>query len=54
VVLKHLTAKSDNGRWNFKLPEYKKPEIKKYALALWVNKDNDLSPLQATGGWLEP
>jgi len=43
---------STNGRWSAALPVPKGPRVARYGVALWINRPEDLSPLQAIGGWL--
>ena len=55
LVLNHqklFTTNQANNKWNFELPKTSRPEVKKLALALWVNNKKDLLVLQATGFWL--
>lgn len=52
VLLTHLTQASSNNTWKVELPEQVKPQAEKYGLAIWINQGKDLTPLQATGGWL--
>lgn len=52
VVLAHSQIESTNGRWQTQLPDFQNPAQYRLALAVWVNRLTDLTPLQATGGWL--
>ena len=52
VVLNHLKLASKNGSWSFELPARNHKEIKRYAVALWVNEKGNLKPIQAVGDWL--
>jgi len=53
VVLDHKKYHSENGRWQVTLPLLADDgEATRYGLALWVNRPGELTPLQATGGWL--
>jgi len=54
VVLQQFSAKShDNtNTWQLELSKPDGPAAKRYGLAIWVSEGKDLTPLQATGGWL--
>ena len=52
VLLTHLKHASVNNSWEIELPKEVKPSTSKYGIAIWVNEGIDLTPLQATGGWL--
>ena len=52
VILTHLKHASVNNSWEVKLPDEVTPTTSKYGIAIWVNQGTDLTPLQATGGWL--
>jgi len=52
VLLSHTKYSSSNQSWEVNLPEEVMPKAEKYALAIWVSQNNDLKPLQTTGGWL--
>jgi len=52
VVLYHKKHASSDGKWEVSLKDVEFNGIKKLAIALWVHPENDLVPLQATGGWL--
>ena len=53
IVLSHQTGLSNNGEWQATLTTPKDVEASRYALAIWVNKPDKLTPLQATGGWIK-
>ncbi len=53
VSLVQVTKPSANGRWQLRLPEYKRQEVARYGLAVWVSAADQPVPLQATGGWLQ-
>ena len=53
VVLVHKTYPSITNQWAFSLPKIKPHEFNRFALALWVNRQDTLKPLQAVGGWLD-
>ena len=52
VILSHLQHAGSNNTWEIELPKRIIPMAKKYGLAIWINQGSDLTPLQATGGWL--
>ncbi len=52
VLLTHLKSTSTDSSWQLELPKQIKPHANKYGIAIWINQDSDLTPLQATGGWL--
>ncbi len=52
VVLGHSLTRSSDGRWNTILPPMKEIPHRRLALAAWVSRINDQTPLQATGGWI--
>ena len=53
VLLSHLKhAGGAANTWEVELPQQVQPSAEKYAIALWINQGIDLTPLQATGGWL--
>ncbi len=52
VVLEYLKMDSKTGSWSFDLPSRNYKEVKKYAVAMWVNEKGDLKPIQAIGSWL--
>ena len=56
VVLryKNITASKDGDNYfgsvrNFDISRY---QVKNFAIAAWVTRDDDPTPIQATGGWL--
>jgi hypothetical protein len=56
VVLGYKTVKLSNQQGQFTvvtdLPELKQTTMKK-GVALWVNQQNDQTPIQAAGNWLQ-
>ena len=52
VLLSHLKYAGSNNSWEIELPNQVNDQAQKYGLAIWINQGNDLTPLQATGGWL--
>jgi len=52
VVLAHKIYRSNNGQWSVPLPKYSNKDGQRSAIALWVNREGDFTPIQATGGWL--
>lgn len=52
VLLAKTTATSSNNQWQLKLPTNTLKQAKRYGLAVWVNRINDMHPIQVTGGWL--
>lgn len=53
IVLSHDTYPSENGRWSVPLPKRSLRLEDRLGLAIWVNRPGELTPLQATGGWLK-
>lgn len=52
VVVGYKMLDSGNGAWMTSLPVLHNKEAKQYALAVWVSRQNDPTPLQAVGGQL--
>jgi len=53
VVLAKKQIGSENGRWRSSLPALDRDwSARRLALAAWVSRPGDLTPLQATGGYL--
>lgn len=52
VVLGHKSVKSDSHHWQTRLPSPQSNEAGKLALAIWVTEDNNLVPIQSTGGFI--
>ena len=53
IVLSLKTVHSANAKWSIPVDiksEFKSP---RYALAIWINSDGSLEPIQATGGWIK-
>ncbi len=53
VVLNHVTAFSENGRWSVNLTSLNHRNTQRIGLAVWISKDDELTPIQATGTWLD-
>ncbi len=52
VVVGYKALNSVNPKWETTLPDLNYKDAEHYALAVWVNRNDDLTPLQATGGEL--
>jgi hypothetical protein len=52
VVLAHRQQVSSDARWQLPMPNVARSAAPGYALAAWVSRSDDLTPLQAVGGWL--
>ena len=52
VVLAHRQQATSDARWQLPLPSVSRSAAPSYALAAWVSRSDDLTPLQAVGGWL--
>ena len=53
VALALLTARLEEGSARVKLPSPAREGVARTALAVWVTRRGELTPLQATGGWLD-
>lgn len=53
VVLSLKKARLKAGSAELKLPKSSEPGIERQAVAFWITRRGKLTPLQATGGWLE-
>ena len=53
VVLALKTARLERGSADLNLPIPREDGIARHALAVWITPGNELSALQATGGWLD-
>ena len=53
VVIGYKTVNSLDAQWNTNLPELHYDNAQEYALAVWVNRQGELTPLQAVGGTLD-
>lgn len=51
VVLNHAQETSQGNRWSIKLPSSSET-AKRFALAVWVSRQNSLKPIQTIGSWL--
>ena len=52
VVVGYKTINSNNGHWATSLPKLHYEAARQYAIAVWVNRLNDPTPLQTVGGEL--
>lgn len=52
VVVGYKTLVSENRVWTTSLPKLHYRNVNQYALAVWVNRVNDPTPVQAVGGSL--
>jgi len=50
VVIGFKTVSSTDAHWNTALPELYYDNVQIYALAVWVSRQGELTPLQAVGG----
>ena len=50
VVVGFNSTMSNNNQWTMKLPELHHSQANDFALAVWVSKINDPSPIQVVGG----
>ncbi|MES1195002.1 MAG: DUF1223 domain-containing protein, partial [Opitutus sp.] len=53
VVLRLATAQLESGTAEIKLPDVAVAGVTTRALAVWVTRRGELTPRQATGGWLD-
>ena len=53
VALLLKTAPLEHGAVELKLPRMSDASVTRYALAVWITRQGELAPVQATGGWLE-
>ncbi|MBC7751911.1 MAG: DUF1223 domain-containing protein [Candidatus Saccharibacteria bacterium] len=53
VSLAQTTSQSIDNHWQLKIPT-STINAKRYGLAIWVERPNQMSPIQATGGWFTP
>lgn len=53
VALVLKTARLDAGTAEFSLPKGASEGVARHALAVWITSRGELTPLQATGGWLD-
>jgi len=53
VVLNKQSLISKNGEWNLSIKTTSPFNAQRYALAIWVNSNDNQKPLQATGGWIK-
>lgn len=52
VALAYKKFTSPNGQWRVVLPQPEGRTAGKRAIALWISRTDDASPLQAAGAWL--
>lgn len=52
VVLAHQKQVSNDGKWTLDTPKYQRPEVGRYAVAVWATNLVSRQVIQATGGWL--
>lgn len=52
VVLNHRKHHSDEANWEIELPEVHLKSGNRMGLAVWISREADLTPIQATGTWL--
>ncbi len=53
VVLDYKKIRTQSGEVTHTLPDYKRDEVGRYALAIWASHPFSLQAVQAVGGWLE-
>jgi len=53
VVLAHEQLAGEAGRWETTLPEFDAINAPRLALAAWVSRPGDPTPLQAVGGYIQ-
>jgi len=54
VVLLHKAVNGNNHSWRASLPEQTGVQASAYALVAWLSKPADPTPVQATGGLIQP
>ncbi len=52
VALSHRQFSASSGKWIVTLPREKSEHATEYALVVWVSRYPDISPVQATAGWI--
>ena len=52
VVVGFKSISSSTSQWQTRLPKLHYDNVKEYSIAVWVNQQDDLTPLQAVGGSL--
>ena len=52
VALSHEMYSASNDGWEIDLPKQASEYAQRYALAIWVSRVDDISPIQATGYWI--
>ena len=50
VVVGYKNLTSNNNQWKSSLPELHYTAVREYAIAVWINRPANPTPLQATGG----
>lgn len=53
IVLDKINKFSKEGNWIIDISTMKINPGQRYALVMWINKPDNLQPLQATGGWID-
>jgi len=53
IVLSLQSLHSNNANWTLPAPSKNLTAAGRYALAIWVNFEDSLKPVQATGGWIK-
>jgi len=53
IVLDKIKQFSKDGNWIIDISTMHIKSGQRYALAIWINKPDNLQPLQATGGWID-
>ena len=54
VALDHHILNADQGRWIFELTSLGEQRVQMQAIAVWISREDSLTPIQATGGWVCP
>jgi len=54
IVVNKQTVYSKDGQWNLSVKTSSRFSAERYALAIWINSDDNLQPIQVTGGWIKP
>lgn len=53
IVIDYMEAIGNSAKWEISQEQLKTSSRERLAIAVWVSSVDSLSPLQATGGWLE-
>lgn len=54
VVLAHRSLEGSGPQWQGELPATADPSLQHLAIAVWVSRAGDPTPVLAVGGWLPP